>query len=158
VAAMPEIGRAFQLRELLNNLQLTYSVAISYNLSSSTLRKIQDGQYDEEAALGKVVGRAAAAREDLLKQMAVRIDALSRNQPARDTRVTSLRELYPQFELYQARYEQAASCDDRMEDFFTLKGLALSLLTLAGYDRPDNMGSNLLQTWKKARFTCGSAL
>jgi hypothetical protein len=72
--------------------------------------------------------------------------------------VTSLRELYPQFELYQARYEQAASCDDRMEDFFTLKGLALSLLTLAGYDRPDNMGSNLLQTWKKARFTCGSAL
>jgi len=36
--------------------------------------------------------------------------------------------------------------------------LALSLLTLAGYDRPDNMGSNLLQTWKKARFTCGSAL
>ena len=158
VAAMPEIGQAFQLRELLNNLQLTYSVAISYNLNSSTLRKIQDGQYDEEAALGKVSGRAAAAREDLLKQMAVRIDALSRNQPAHDTRVTSLRELYPQFELYQARYEQAASCDDRMEDFFTLKGLALSLLTLADYDRPDNTGSNLLQTWKKARLICGSPL
>jgi hypothetical protein len=69
-----------------------------------------------------------------------------------------LRELYPQFELYQARYDQAASCDDRMEDFFTLKGLALSLLTMAGYDRPDNPGGNLLQTWKKAKFACGSAL
>lgn len=43
-----------------------------------------------------------------------------------------------------------------MEDFFTLKGLALSLLTLAGYDYPDNSGSDLLPTWKRARFTgCG---
>ncbi len=72
--------------------------------------------------------------------------------------MTSLRELYPQFELYQARYEQATSCDDQMEDFFTLKGLALSLLTMAGYDRADNAGSNLLQTWKRARFEgCGRA-
>jgi hypothetical protein len=43
-----------------------------------------------------------------------------------------------------------------MEDFFTLKGLALSLLTVAGYDRPDPGESNLLQTWKRARFAgCG---
>ena len=63
--------------------------------------------------------------------MALRIDALSANRPVRDTRLTSLRELYPQFELYQARFEQATSCDDRMKDFFTLKGLALSLLTLS---------------------------
>jgi hypothetical protein len=158
VGAMPDLGQTFELRQLLNNLQLTYSVSISYNLNSSTLRKIHDEQYDEEAALVKVTGRAAAAREELLKTMALRIDALSKNPPVRDNRVSSLRELYPQFELYQARYDQAASCDDRMEDFFTLKGLALSLLTMAGYDRPDNPGGNLLQTWKKAKFACGSAL
>ena len=158
VGAMPNLGQTFELRQLLNNLQLTYSVAIGYNLSSSVLRKIKDGQYDDEAALVKVTARAAAAREQLLTQMAARIDALSRNQPTRDTRVSSLRELYPQFELYQTRYQQAASCDDQMEDFFTLKGLALSLLTLAGYDRPDRSASNLLQTWKKARFSCGASL
>jgi hypothetical protein len=46
-----------------------------------------------------------------------------------------------------------------MEDFFTLKGLALSLLTLADYDHPDNIGNNLLQTWKRARFVgCGRTL
>ncbi|MGO8815372.1 MAG: hypothetical protein ACLQVG_12025 [Terriglobia bacterium] len=158
IGAMPNLAQTFELRDLLNNLQLTYSVAISYNLNSSTLRKIHDDQYDEEAALAKVNGRAAAAREEMLKAMALRIDALSRNPPVRDTRVSSLRGLYPQFELYQARYEQAASCDDRMEDFFTLKGLALSLLTVAGYDRPDTSGSSLLQTWKKAKFACGSTL
>jgi hypothetical protein len=70
--------------------------------------------------------------------------------------VSSLRELYPQFELYQARFEQAPSCDERMEEFFTMKGLALSLLTLAGYDRPNQPGSDLLHAWKKARFVgCG---
>jgi hypothetical protein len=89
--------------------------------------------------------------------MALRIDAISASGSARDSRLTSLRELYPQFELYQARYQQASSCDERMEDFFTLKGLALSLLTLAGYDRPENVASSLLQMWKRARPTsCGS--
>jgi hypothetical protein len=152
VGVMPLINPTLQLQQFLNNLQLSWSVSLSYNLSGGMLRRIKDGQYDREAALGKATGRAAAAREELLKKMALRIDALSTNRPVRDTRLTSLRELYPQFELYQARYEQATSCDERMENFFTLKGLALSLLTLAGYDRPDNSGSNLLQTWKRARF------
>jgi hypothetical protein len=153
---MPLINPTLQLQQLLNNLQFSWSVSLSYNVSSSMLRKIQDGQYDQEAALGKAAGRAAATREELLKKMALRIDTLSANRPVRDTRLTSLRELYPQFELYQARYEEGTSCDERMEDFFTLKGLALSLLTLAGYDRPDNAGSSLLQTWKRARLAgCG---
>jgi hypothetical protein len=156
VGVMPQLGQALQLQQLLNNLQLTWSVSLSYDISGSTLRKIQDGQYDKEVALGKAVGRAATTREELLKKMALRIDALSANRPVRDTRLTSLRELYPQFELYQTRYEEATSCAERMEDFFTLKGLALSLLTLAGYDRPDNPATNLLQTWKRARFAgCG---
>jgi hypothetical protein len=156
VAAMPQLGQAFQLQKLLNNLQLSWSVSLSYNISGATLRKIQDGQYDKEAALGSAAGRAAAAREDLLKKMALRIDAISANRPVSDTRLASLRELYPQFELYQSKYDEATSCDERMEDFFTLKGLALSLLTLAGYDRPDNPSTNLLQTWKSARFAgCG---
>jgi hypothetical protein len=149
---MPSLAQALQLNQFLNNLRLTWSVSFSYNLSTSTLRKIQDGQYDKEAAMGNAAGRAADARAELLKKMALRIDALSANRPVRDTRLNSLREIYPQFELYQARYEQATSCDERMENFFTLKGLALSLLTLAGYDRPDNAGSDLLQTWKRARF------
>jgi hypothetical protein len=156
VGAMPQLVQSTELLKLLNNLQLTWSASVSYNLSSSTLRKIQDGQYAQEAAANKAAGRVTATREDLLKKMALRIDALSANRPAHDTRTTSLRELYPQFELYQTRYEQATSCDEQMEDFFTLKGLALSLLTLAGYDHPDNSGSNLLQTWKRARFAgCG---
>jgi len=156
VGVMPLINPTLQLQQFLNNLQLSWSVSLSYNISGSTLRKIQDGQYDKEAAFGKAAGRAAATREELLKRMALRIDALSANRPVRDTRLTSLRELYPQFELYQARYEQATSCDERMENFFTLKGLALSLLTLAGYDRSDNTGIDLLQTWKRARFVgCG---
>ncbi|MFZ0964394.1 MAG: hypothetical protein WAO35_26305 [Terriglobia bacterium] len=156
VGAMPQLGQSSHLLELLNNLQLTWSVALSYNLSGSTLRKIQDGQYTQQAAADKAADRITATREELLKKMALRIDALSANRPARDTRTTSLRELYPQFELYQARFEQATSCDEQMEDFFTLKGLALSLLTLAGYDYPDNSGSDLLPTWKRARFTgCG---
>ena len=158
VGVMPQFSQALQLQQLLNNLQLSWSVSLSYNVSGSMLRKIQDGQYDQEAALGKAAGRAAATREELLKKMALRIDALSANRPVRDTRLTSLREIYPQFELYQARYEQATSCAERMENFFTLKGLALSLLTLAGYDRPDDTGSNLLQTWKRARLAgCGRA-
>lgn len=156
VGAMPQLGQSTQLLKLLNNLQLTWSVSLNYNLSGSTLRRIQDGQYAQEAAAEKAAGRVTATREELLKKMALRIDALSTNRPTRDTRTTSLRELYPQFELYQARYEQATSCDEQMEDFFTLKGLALSLLTLAGYDHPDNTGSDLLQTWKRTRFTgCG---
>ena len=153
---MPLINPTLQLQQLLNNLQFSWSVSLSYNLSGSTLRKIQDGQYDQEAARVKAAGRAAATREELLKKMALRIDALSANRPVRDTRLTSLRELYPQFELYQTRYEKAISCDERMENFFTLKGLALSLLTMAGYDRPDHMGNDLLRTWKRARFAgCG---
>jgi len=152
IAAMPELNQVFELRQFLNNLQFTWDVALSYSISGSTLRRIQDGEYDKEAALGKANDRAASAREGLLKTMALRIDALSRDQHARDSRVTSLRELYPQFELYQVRYEQASRCDERMEEFFTLKGLALSLLTLAGYDQPDENGGNLLQTWKKAKF------
>jgi hypothetical protein len=153
---MPLINPTSQLRLFLNNLQFSWSVSLSYNITGSTLRKIEDGQYVQEADLGKAAGRAADTREELLKEMARRIDALSVNRPVRDTRLTSLRELYPQFEFYQARYQQAKSCDERMEDFFTLKGLALSLLTLAGYDRPDSAGSVLLQTWKKARFVgCG---
>jgi hypothetical protein len=153
---MPLINPTSQLQQLLNNLSFSWSVALSYNISGGMLRRIQDGQYDKEAAFGKAAGRAIATREELLRKMALRIDALSENRPVRDTRLTSLRELYPQFELYQARYEQATSCDERMENFFTLKGPALSLLTLAGYDRPDNMGSNLLQAWKRARFVgCG---
>jgi hypothetical protein len=159
VGAMPQLGQALQLQQLLNNLQLSWSVSLSYDISGSTVRKIQDGQYDQEAALGKAAGRAAASREELLKKMALRIDALSANRPVRDAHLTSLRDLYPQFELYQARFEQATSCDERMEDFFTLKGLALSLLTLADYDHPDNIGNNLLQTWKRARFVgCGRTL
>ncbi len=154
----PSLSRMFQLQQLLNNLQFTWSFSFSYTLNGSTLRKIQDGQLEQEADLGKATIRAAEAREELLKRMALRIDALSASGPARDSRLTSLRELYPQFEMYQARYQQATACDERMEDFFTLKGLALSLLTLAGYDRPENAASNLLQTWKRARPTgCGSA-
>jgi hypothetical protein len=156
VGVMPLINPTSQLQQFLNNLQLSWSVSLSYNLSTSVLRKIQDGQYEKEAALGKAAGRAADTREELLRKIALRIDALSANRPVRDTRLTSLRELYPQFELYQARYEQATSCAEQMENFFTLKGLALSLLTLADYDRPDKAGSNLLETWKKARFAgCG---
>jgi|SRR5271157_1747675 len=156
IGTMSQLNQTFQVQRFLNNLQLSWSVFLSYNLSTSMLRKIQDGHYDKEAALGKAAGRAADAREELLKKMALRIDALSTNRPVRDTRLTSLRALYPQFELYQARYEQAISCDERMENFFTLKGLALSLLTLAGYDRLDNAGTDLLQTWKRARFIgCG---
>jgi hypothetical protein len=156
VGVMPLINPTLQVQQFLNNLQLTWSVSFTYDLSTATLRKLRDDQYNQEAALLKSTARAATARDELLNKMALRIDALSANRPARDTRVTSLRELYPQFELYQTRYEQATSCDDRMEDFFTLKGLALSLLTLADYDRPGNTGSNLLQTWKRARFVgCG---
>ncbi len=80
VGVMPQLGQAVQLQQLLNNLQLTWSVSLSYNISGSTLRKIQDEQYDQEAALGKAAGRAAATREELLKKMALRIDALSSNQ------------------------------------------------------------------------------
>jgi hypothetical protein len=153
---MPQLGQALQLQQLLHNLQLTWSVSLSYDISGSTLRKLQDHQYDQEQAFGKAAARASVTREELLKTMVLRIDALSANRPASDTRVRSLRELYPQFELYQARYDGTTSCDERMEDFFTLKGLALSLLTLAGYDRPDSAGTNLLQTWKRARFAaCG---
>jgi hypothetical protein len=113
-------------------------------------------QYQQEADRDKAAGRATATREELLKKMALRIDALSAKQPGRDPRLTSLRELYPQFELYQARYEQAQSCDEQMENFFTLKGVALSLLTMAGYDRPGATESHLLQTWKRARLAgCG---
>jgi hypothetical protein len=156
IGAMSPLNQGLQLRQFLNNLSLSWSVFLSYNISGGVLRRIQDGQYSQEAEMGKAVGRAAATREELLKKMALRIDALSANRPVRDTRLTSLRELYPQFELYQARYEQATSCDEQMENFFTLKGLALSLLTLAGYDHPDTSGSNLLQTWKRARFAgCG---
>jgi hypothetical protein len=152
VGVMPQLASTLQLQQFLNNLSLSWSVAVSYNLSGGMLRRIQDKQYDQEAALGKAAGRATATREELLKKMALRIDALSANRPVRDARLTSLRELYPQFELYQTRFEQATTCDERMEDFFTLKGLALSLLTLAGYDRSDSADSNLLQTWKRARF------
>jgi hypothetical protein len=156
VGVMPRLGEAAQLQQLLNNLQLTWSVSLSYRISGAMLRRIQDGQYDQEAALGKANNRATASRQELLKVMALRIDALAANRPTSETRTTSLRELYPQFELYQARFQQASSCDERMEDFFTLKGLALSLLTLAGYDRQENPGSDLLQTWKKAKFAgCG---
>jgi hypothetical protein len=153
---MPLINPTLQVQQLLNNLSFTWSVAVNYDISGATLRKLQDRQYSQEVDFGKAASRAVSTRDELLKRMALRLDAMSANRPARDTRVTSLRELYPQFELYQARYEQATSCDERMEDFFTLKGLALSLLTMAGYDRADNSGSNLLQTWKRARFQgCG---
>jgi len=149
---MPLINPTLQLQQYLNNLQFSWSVSLKYNLSGGVLRSLKDGQYIQEAALAKATGRAAATREELLNKMALRIDGLSRNTPIHDTRLISLRELYPQFELYQARYEQAKSCDERMENFFTMKGLALSLLTLAGYDRPDPAGNDLLRTWKRARF------
>ena len=158
VGAMPNLAQTFELRELLNNLQLTYSVAISYNLNSSILRKIHDDQYDEEAALAKVTVGLLPPAKRCSRPWPSESTLCRGIRPVRDTRVSSLRGLYPQFELYQTRYEQAASCDDRMEDFFTLKGLALSLLTVAGYDRPDTSGSSLLQTWKKAKFACGSSL
>jgi len=153
---MPLINPTLQLQQFLNNLQFSWSVSLNYNLSGGMLRRIKEGQYDQEAAQGKAAGRATATREELLRKMALRIDALSANRPVRDSRLTSLREIYPQLELYQMRYAQATSCDERMEDFFTLKGLALSLLTLAGYDQPDSAGSDLLQTWKRARLAgCG---
>jgi len=156
VAAMPQLSQTLGFVQFLNNLQLSWSVSLSYNLTGSTIRKIADGQYDEDAALGNAAVRAAEERDRLLKKMALRIDALSTARPAHDSRLTSLRELYPQFELYQARYEQATSCDERMEDFFTLKGLALSLLTMAGYDRSGQGTDDLLQTWKRARLGgCG---
>jgi hypothetical protein len=154
VGAMPSLGQMFQLSQFLNNLQFTWSVSFSYNITGATARRILDNQFAQEADLGKAAVRASAAREELLKKMAQRIDTLSAGQPGGDNRVGSLRELYPQFELYQQRYQQATSCDARMENFFTLKGLALSLLTLAGYDRSDT--GNLLATWKRVRFAgCG---
>jgi len=149
---MPSLAQALQLQQFLNNLQLSWSFSLSYNISGSTLRKLQDGQYAQEAALGKALERAADTHEELLKKMALQIDAMSLQRPASDTRISSLRGIYPQFELYQARYEQAASCDERMENFFTLKGLALSLLTLAGYDHPNETENDLLKAWKGARW------
>jgi hypothetical protein len=156
IGLMPLINPTLQLQQFLNNLQLSWSVSLNYDLSTSTLRKIQDGQFDQEAALAKATDAAAGRREELLRKMAVRIDALAATQPVRDNRLSSIRKLYPQFELYQARYEEASSCDEKMEDFFTLKGLALSLLTLADYDGADVKGRDLLEVWKKARFVgCG---
>ena len=155
----PQLNEAIQVQQFLNNLHLSWSVALSYTFTGATIRKIADGQLAEEEALGKTASRAAAAREELLRKMAVRVEALSANPPVHDTRISSLRELYPQFELFQARYEQAQSCEERMEHFFTMKGLALSLLTLAGYDHPNDGASNLLRTWKKARFaSCKNSL
>ncbi len=153
VGMEPRLDAPIQLQQFLNNLQLSWSVAFSYNFSGSTLRRIADGQLAQEEALGKAASRAALAREELLKKMAARVNALASNPPVRDTRLMSLRELYPQFELYQARYQQAKSCDERMEQFFTMKGLALSLLTLAGYDLAGNGGPDLLSAWKKARYS-----
>ena len=158
LGVMPQLSSALALQQFLNNLAFSWSVSLSYNVEGKTLRRLKDNQYRQEAALDKAAARATATREELLRKMALRIDALSARPPVRDTRVSSLRELYPQFELYQVKYEQASSCDEQMEDFFTLKGLALSLLTLAGYDRPAHGGVDLLQTWKRARFAgCGRA-
>jgi hypothetical protein len=152
--AEPQLNGPLQAQQLLNNLQLSWSVALKYDLSGATLRKIRDGQLAQESVLAETFGRAAQAREALLKKIAQRVEASPASPVVHDTRLKSLRELYPQFELYRLRYRQAKSCDDRLEYFSTMKGLALSLLTLAGYDRPD--GLDLLGQWKKAHYTgCG---
>jgi hypothetical protein len=159
VGVEPQLDTPIQLQQFLNNLHLSWSVAFSYNFSGATIRKVVDGQLAQEEELARAGGRAAAAREELLRKMAARVNALASNPPVRDTRLMSLRELYPQFELYQMRYQQAQSCEERMEQFFTMKGLALSLLTLAGYDLPSSGGSDLLSVWKKVRYSgCANSL
>ena len=153
VGAEPRLDQAFNVERFLNNLRLSWSVAFSYNLCGATFRKIRDGQLAQEAALVKATDRATDAREELLRKMAARMEALTSNPPLHDSRLESLRELYPQFELYQSRYLQAKSCEERVEHFYTVKGLALSLLTLAGYDRAGSRGRDLLGSWKRAHYS-----
>lgn len=153
VGAEPRFSQALNVQQLLNNLRLSWSVAFTYNLTGATFRKMRDGQLAEEAALTNATDRATATREELFKTMAARVEALAANPPVRDTRLESLRELYPRFELYQSRFHQAKSCEEQVEYFYTVKGLALSLLTMAGYDRRDDGERELLTVWKRARYS-----
>jgi hypothetical protein len=146
IGAEPQLNQALSVPKLLNNLQLTWSVAFSYNLSGSTFRKLRDGQLSEEAALGKARERSSASRDELLRSLATRIEVLSSMPRRDDARLASLRQLYSQFELFQVRYRQARSCSGRIEEFYTLKGLALGLLTLADFD------PQLVGDWKSARL------
>ena len=146
LGAEPRLNQALSVPQLLNNLQLTWSVAFSYDLSGSTFRKLRDGQLTEEAALIGARERAGTSRDELLKGLASRVELLSSMPRRDDAHLASLRQLYSQFELFQARYHEARSCGDRMEEFYTLKGLALSLLTLSNYD------PGLLIDWKRARI------
>ena len=150
VGVQPNIADAFSLRRFLGGTQLSWSVAFTYDISGATLRKIRDRQYSLEADQSSAAGRAAAQRDELLKRMVDRVEAM--NRPAvRDTRLEALREIYPQYELHLSRYRRAKSCEERIEHFFTMKGVALSLLTLADYDRAGAAGQRLIAGWKSAR-------
>jgi len=150
VGVQPNIADTLNLRRFLGGTQLSWSVAFTYDISGATLRKIRDRQYSLEEEQAGAVGRAAAQRDELLKRMIDRVEAM--NRPAvRDTRLEALREIYPQYELHLSRYRRAKSCDEQMEHFFTMKGVALSLLTLADYDRAGAAGPRLIAAWKSAR-------
>ena len=151
VGVEPKLSELLQVQDFLRGLRLSWSVALNYNLPWTNVRKIADHQFRDEAALAQAADRAVTTRDELVKKMAARLEELAANPPVGDTKLESLRELYPQFELYRTRFQQAGSCEERLEHFFTLKGLALSLLTLAGYDHPGKGATDLLATWKKAR-------
>jgi hypothetical protein len=150
VGVQPNVADAFSLRRFLGGTQLSWTVAFTYDISGATLRRIRDRQYSLEADQASAVKDAVRQRDDLLKHMVERVEAM--NRPAvRDTRLEALREIYPQYELHLSRYRRAKSCDERIEHFFTMKGVALSLLTLADYDRAGAAGQRLIAAWKSAR-------
>ena len=150
VGVQPNVADALSLRRFLGGTQLSWTVAFTYDISGATLRKIRDRQYGLEAEQAKAAGRAVAQRDELMKRMVERVDAMS-HPVVRDTRLEALREIYPQYELHLSRYRRAKSCEERLEHFFTMKGVALSLLTLADYDRAGASGQQLIAGWKNAR-------
>ena len=149
VGVQPNIADAFSLRRFFGGTQLSWSVAFTYDISGATLRKIRDNQYSVEADYECTAKRVFEKRDELLKRMVDRVEAM--NHPAvRDTRLEALREIYPQYELHLSRYRRAKPCEERIEHFFTMKGVALSLLTLADYDRAGASGQRLIAAWKSA--------